>query len=128
MFVSVWVKISNSAYWAGTHTNPTLTITYDQTTTTSTVATNTTDWQLLSCVFTPATNYGQIEMKLTGASDATSPNNGIGLSENGGEFLTSQGGSVTYNLIASLSISTNLFSQMGSGFSTPFSLNPMPLS
>ena len=64
MFVSVWVKISNSAYWAGTHTNPALTITYDQTTTTSTVATNTTDWQLLSCVFTPATNYGQIEMKL----------------------------------------------------------------
>ena len=44
----------------------------------------------------------------------------------GGEFLTSQGGSVTYNLIASLSISTNLFSQMGSGFSTPFSLNPTP--
>ena len=75
MFVSVWVKISNSAYWAGTHTNPTLTINYDNGTTTSTVATNTTDWQLLSCVFTPATNYGQIEMKLTGASDATSPNN-----------------------------------------------------
>ena len=75
MFVSVWVKISNSAYWAGTHTNPTLTITYDQATTTSTVATNTTDWQLLSCVFTPTTNYGQIEMKLTCASDATSPNN-----------------------------------------------------
>ena len=33
MTVSLWVKINNSAYWAGTHTKPTLTIDYDNGTT-----------------------------------------------------------------------------------------------
>ena len=33
MTVSLWLKINNSAYWAGTHTKPTLTIDYDNGTT-----------------------------------------------------------------------------------------------
>ena len=39
MTVSLWVKINNSAYWAGTHTKPTLTIDYDNGTTITSVAT-----------------------------------------------------------------------------------------
>ena len=74
MTVSLWVKINNSAYWAGTHTKPTLTIDYDNGTTITSVATASTSWQLLACTFTPATTYGQIEMKVTGATDATGTN------------------------------------------------------
>ncbi len=71
MTVSLWVKLNNSAYWAGTHTKPTLTIDYDNGTTITSVAQGNTNWQLLACTFTPATTYGQIEMKVTGATDAT---------------------------------------------------------
>lgn len=72
MTVSVWVKINNAAYYAGTHSMPTLTVDYDNGTTISSVATTGTDWQQLAVTFTPATTYGQIEMKVTGATDATS--------------------------------------------------------
>ena len=74
MTVSLWVKLNNAAYWAGTHTKPTLTIDYDNGTTITSVATASTSWQLLACTFTPATTYGQIEMKVTGATDATGTN------------------------------------------------------
>jgi hypothetical protein len=74
MTVSVWVKINNAAYYAGTHTKPTLTIDYDNGTTLSSVATTGTGWQQLAVVFTPTTTYGQIEMKITGATDATGTN------------------------------------------------------
>jgi len=71
MTVSLWVKLNNSAYWAGTHTKPTLTIDYDNGTTITSVAQGNTNWQQLACTFTPTTGYGQIEMKVTGATDAT---------------------------------------------------------
>ena len=74
MTVSLWVKINNSAYWAGTHTKPTLTINYDNGTTVSSVALGNTNWQQLAVTFTPTTTYGQIEMKVTGATDATGTN------------------------------------------------------
>ena len=74
MTVSLWVKINNSAYWAGTHTKPTLTIDYDNGTTITSVATASTSWQQLAVTFTPTTTYGQIEMKVTGATDATGTN------------------------------------------------------
>jgi len=74
MTVSLWVKLNNSAYWAGTHTKPTLTIDYDNGTTITSVATASTNWQQLACTFTPTTTYGQIEMKVTGATDATGTN------------------------------------------------------
>jgi len=74
MTVSLWVKLNNAAYYGGTHTKPTLTINYDNGTTVSSVALGNTNWQLLACTFTPTTTYGQIEMKVTGATDATGTN------------------------------------------------------
>lgn len=74
MTVSLWVKINNSAYWAGTHSMPTLTIDYDNGTLATATALTNTSWQQLAVTFTPATTYGQIEMKVTGATDATGTN------------------------------------------------------
>jgi len=74
MTITCWVYINNAAYYAGTHTKPTLTIDYDNGTTMSSVATTGTGWQQLAVVFTPTTTYGQIEMKITGATDATGTN------------------------------------------------------
>lgn len=74
MTISCWVKINNSAYYAGTHTKPTLTVTYDQTSTVTSTATAGTGWQQLACTFTPSTGYGQVEMKITGVTDATGTN------------------------------------------------------
>lgn len=70
MVVSVWVKINDAAYYAGTHTNPTLEITYDEVTTVSAVASDSTDWQLLVVSFTPTTDYGEVGFKIFGSSDA----------------------------------------------------------
>ena len=53
---------------------PTLTINYDNGTTVSSVALGNTNWQQLAVTFTPTTTYGQIEMKVTGATDATGTN------------------------------------------------------
>ena len=75
--IAVWVKINSATYYAGTHTNPTLTVNYDNGTITTSpngVATNTTAWQLLSVTFTPATTYGQITITISGATDATTTN------------------------------------------------------
>ena len=74
MTVSLWVKINNAAYWAGTHSMPTLTIDYDNGTLATATALTNTSWQQLAVTFTPATTYGQIEMKVTGATDATGTN------------------------------------------------------
>ena len=75
MTVSLWVYINNAAYYAGTHTKPTLTVDYDNGTEISSVATATAgSWQQLAVTFTPTTGYGQIEMKVTGATDATGTN------------------------------------------------------
>lgn len=75
MTITCWVYINNAAYYAGTHTKPTLTVTYDQTSTVTAVATATAgSWQQLACTFTPTTSFGQIEMEITGATDATGTN------------------------------------------------------
>jgi len=74
MTVTCWVKINNSAYYAGTHTKPTLTVTYDQTTTITSTALGNTGWQQLACTFTPTTDFGQIQIKLTANTDATGTN------------------------------------------------------
>lgn len=74
MTVSVWVKINNANYYAGTHDKPTLTIDYDEGTTITSTALGNTNWQLLACTFTPTTDYGQIEMAITGSTDATGAN------------------------------------------------------
>lgn len=74
MTITCWVKINSATYYAGTHTKPTLTVTYDQTSTVSSVATTGTGWQQLACTFTPSTAYGEVEMKITGNTDATGTN------------------------------------------------------
>jgi hypothetical protein len=75
MTISVWVYINNAAYYAGTHTKPTLTVTYDNGTEISAVAAASAGaWQQLAVTFTPTTAYGQVEMKITGATDATGTN------------------------------------------------------
>lgn len=75
MTVTAWVYINNAAFYAGTHTKPTLSVKYDNTTTASAVATATAgSWQQLAVTFTPTTTYGQIEVWFSGATDATGAN------------------------------------------------------
>lgn len=71
MTVAVWTKINHANFYAGTHTNPTLTIDYDDGTTITDVASDSTDWQLLSVSFEPTTTYGQLTMTLGAATDAS---------------------------------------------------------
>jgi hypothetical protein len=70
MNVSARVKIKNAAYYAGTHTNPTLRVVYDTTEEISSVAANTTDAQLLQVTFTPQTSAGSIRVYVEGGTDA----------------------------------------------------------
>lgn len=72
--VGVWVKINNAAYYAGTHTKPTLVINYDNGTTVEVAATASTSWQRLAVSFTPLTTYGQYSWYLKAATDATGTN------------------------------------------------------
>jgi len=75
MTITCWVYINNAAYYAGSHTKPTLTVTYDQTSTVTSVATATAgSWQQLACTFTPSTSFGQVTMKITGGTDASGTN------------------------------------------------------
>lgn len=75
MTITCWVYINNAAYYAGTHTKPTLTVDYDNGTEITSVATATAgSWQQLAVTFTPTTGYGQVTMTITGATDATSTN------------------------------------------------------
>lgn len=74
MTVAIWCKINNSAFYAGTHQNPRLTVNYDNGTEVYTEAVNSTDWQLIPVTFSPITTYGQITVTLSGRTDATSTN------------------------------------------------------
>jgi hypothetical protein len=75
MTISVWIYINNAAYYAGTHTKPTLKVKYDNTTTISTVATATVgSWQQLVLNFTPVTTFGNIQVWICAATDATGSN------------------------------------------------------
>ena len=72
MTVSVWVNINSSAYSGGTYVYPTLNVKYDNTTTMTAVSTGVfSSWQQLAVTFTPATTYGQIEVWVSGATDAS---------------------------------------------------------
>jgi hypothetical protein len=70
MNVNCWVKINDANYYAGTHTNPTLRVNYDNGTEVTAVATDSEAWQRLSVTFTPATAFGQITVSIEGATDA----------------------------------------------------------
>lgn len=71
MVVAIWIKINSATFYAGTHTNPTLVIDYDNGTEIAAVAADTTDWQLLSVAFTPTTEYGQVTFTLKAKTDAS---------------------------------------------------------
>lgn len=71
VLVTARVKINSATYYAGTHVKPTLTVTYDNGTETSAVATGTTADQQLSVSFVPTTAYGIITIKISGSTDAT---------------------------------------------------------
>ena len=71
MSVSIWVKINNANYWAGTNQLPRLYVNYDNGTTTYCQAAETTEWQKLSVPFKPTTTFGKIIVKIDGYTDAT---------------------------------------------------------
>jgi hypothetical protein len=71
MNISIWVKINHANYYAGTHVNPKLTVTYDATKTEVATAIDTTDWQELKVSITPTTDTGKITVTLSGVTDAT---------------------------------------------------------
>jgi hypothetical protein len=71
MAISVWVKINSATYYAGTHQNPIMTITYDTDQTATATAADSTGWQLLSVVFTPTTTVGKVTVTLSCATDAS---------------------------------------------------------
>lgn len=89
--ISCWCKINNANYYAGTHINPTLTVDYDNGTEVTAVATNTTDWQLLTVTFTPTTTYGKLAVKLHGATDETSTDADFYVDDFGGGYLSNGG-------------------------------------
>lgn len=75
MSVSVWCYVNSTDYDAGTHSMPTLRVTYDNATNASAIATATFgSWQRLSVNFTPTTPFGQIEVTLEAATDAAGSN------------------------------------------------------
>jgi hypothetical protein len=75
MTVSCWMYINNTAYDAGTYELPRLNVKYDNATTTYTSAAATFgSWQQVAVTFTPTTTYGQIDVWITAATDATGSN------------------------------------------------------
>jgi len=73
MTVAVWCKINSATYYATPdgYELPRLNVTYDGSTTTYAEAVAGTDWQLLSCTFTPTTTAGKISIVFSGLTDAT---------------------------------------------------------
>lgn len=77
MMVGVWINIANSAYWAGSHQMPRLSVNYDNGTTVFSEATQTTGWQLVFVPFTPTTTYGQLTVTVSGRTVASTANAGF---------------------------------------------------
>lgn len=71
MVVTCFVKINSANFYSGTHTNPTLKVTYDGVTEATAVATNSTDWQRLTVAITPTTTAGKINVSFEGMTDQT---------------------------------------------------------
>lgn len=76
MMVGVWMKIASSDFWttAGTSQMPRLIVNYDNGTTAYGEAAQTTDWQFVFVPFTPLTTYGEIEVTISGQSQAALAN------------------------------------------------------
>jgi len=72
MIVGVWIKINNANYWGGTYSMPRLTIEYDNGTIVYKDALQVAgEWQFVYLPFTPTTAYGVVSVTLECASDAT---------------------------------------------------------
>lgn len=69
--VTARIKINNAAYYAGTHSKPTLKVIYDGTTEITDVASDTTDAQILQVSFIPTTSDEFIQIQINGATDAS---------------------------------------------------------
>jgi hypothetical protein len=76
MMVGIWIKIANSAYWTtgGTYQMPRITVNYDNGTYAYGEAAQTTDWQFVFVPFTPLTTYGEIEISISGQTQAATAN------------------------------------------------------
>jgi hypothetical protein len=71
MMIGVWAKINNSAYWAGVHEMPRLTITYDNGTIVYKELNQSTDWQFISLPFRPLTDFASVVVAVSTKTDAT---------------------------------------------------------
>jgi len=71
MSVSIWIKINNANYYAGTHQLPRLDVNYDNGTHAYCQASETTEWQRLDVPFAPTTEFGKITVGVSGYTDAT---------------------------------------------------------
>ena len=71
MVVTCFIKINSANFYSGSHTNPTLKVTYDGVTEATAVATNSTDWQRLTVAITPTTTAGKISVSFEGMTDQT---------------------------------------------------------
>jgi hypothetical protein len=71
MVITAWVKINSSTYYSDVYVNPTLSVNYDDGTTSTAVATNSTDWQQLIVSFTPTTTTGIVIATIGGTTNAT---------------------------------------------------------
>lgn len=73
--VSAWVNIRTASYYAGTHSNPTLSLGYDGTAVATSVAADQAGtWQQLAVTVTPTTNTPYVEAWINGRTDATGTN------------------------------------------------------
>lgn len=71
MVVTCFVKINSANFYSGSHTNPTLKVTYDGVTEATAVAVDSTDWQRLTVAITPTTTAGKINVSFEGMTDQT---------------------------------------------------------
>lgn len=75
MTIAVWCYIGNAAYWAGTHTQPYLSVNYDNGTVAVAYAAELAGaWMLLPITFTPTTSFGQVTVTLASRTDASAAN------------------------------------------------------
>ena len=79
--VTLRLTISSSGYYAGTHTLPTLRVTYDNGTVVSAVAAASTGGQQLQVTFTPTTDTENIKIEVVAATDASGANAYVYLGE-----------------------------------------------
>lgn len=74
-YVSLNCKIANAAFYAGSHIKPSLTATYDVSSTVVANATGTTNEQTLTVTFSPAQNRTEWNLTISGNTDAGSNGN-----------------------------------------------------